>query len=115
MSLYTGTIWYDTTAVRPGYDRPIVHIVYFWMYTLTTVGFSTPIDLKSELQHVYQLLLLRIFGLAFLAGVVDSVVVYVEYRKELYVNKTFNDASNGLAVEEYDEDEEEDEVFEGRF
>ena len=120
----TGTIWYDTKAVRPDYDRPIIHVVYYWMYTLTTVGFETPIDLKSELKHVYQLVLLRIFGLAFLAGVVDSVAVYVDYRREQYVkNRTKTEAFNFPEdcndldpVDQYEEEgHEEDDIFAGNF
>lgn len=82
-----GGIWYDTTKLRAGTDWTYVNVVYFWIVTFTTVGFDTPLQLQVELQHVYQLLVYRLFGLSFLAGIIDSLKVYVEYRKDLLKEK----------------------------
>ncbi len=51
------------------------------------VGFDTPIDLRAELDHVYELLLYRLLGLSFLAGIIDSLKVYFQYRKKLLMEK----------------------------
>lgn len=77
-------IWYDVNRVRPGIEWSYIDVIYFWLYTFTTVGFGTPIDLKVELKHVYPLFVYRLFGLSFLAGIIDALVVYVEYRQELF-------------------------------
>lgn len=85
--------------------------IYFWIVTFTTVGFGDihP-SLETEIQYIVPLVVYRCFGLALLAGLVDSLVAWGKARKEalkeealrlkrqpsLSLNKKFEMAKNLL-------------------
>ena len=55
---------------------------YFWLVTFTTVGFGdVHFPLEVEINHFYELVLFRVFGLSFLAGIIESIHEYIKYRK----------------------------------
>ena len=60
-----------------------VDSVYFWIVTFTTVGFGDIVqDSKIQMdEYMPVLLIYRTFGLALLAGVIDSLVAYAMIKK----------------------------------
>eukprot|EP00111_Clytia_hemisphaerica_P003038 TCONS_00008633-protein len=57
--------------------------IYFWIVTFSTVGFgdiTTPLTVQVD--WAIPLMAYRIFGLAMLAGVIDSLIEYIDLRKE---------------------------------
>ena len=61
---------------------------YFWIVTFTTVGFGdVHFSLEEEIEHVYEMLLYRICGLAFLAGLIESIQGYIRYRNRKIAKK----------------------------
>ena len=61
---------------------------YFWLVTFTTVGFGDiHFPLEVEIDHFYELVLFRVFGLSFLAGIIESIHVYIKYRKSVIIMK----------------------------
>ena len=64
----------------------MIDTVYFWIVTFTTVGFGDiHLPLHVEIEHFSELLLFRVFGLSFLAGVIESMQEYVKYRKVILI------------------------------
>ena len=64
-------------------DLTLFESIYFWIVTFTTVGFgdiTTPLDVQVD--WAIPLMAYRIFGLAMLAGVIDSLIEYIDTRKE---------------------------------
>merc|ERR1712046_537749 len=55
-----------------------IDALYFWMVTLTTVGFG---DLNLPLEQHGPYFIYRIIGLALLAGVIDSLVGWLKSRR----------------------------------
>ena len=61
-------------------DWTYVDATYFWIVTFTTVGFG---DQTMEIRVLQgALIVYRMFGLALLAGVIDSLVAWIKMRKE---------------------------------
>ena len=60
-------------------DWSYIDALYFWMVTLTTVGFGD-LNLPLEEQGIY--FPYRVVGLALLAGVVDSLTSWIRSRKK---------------------------------
>ena len=55
--------------------------VYFWVVTFTTVGFGdVHFSLEAEVEHAYVLFMYRIFGLSFVAAMLESVQLYMKRR-----------------------------------
>ena len=62
---------------------------YFWLVTFTTVGFGdVHFPLEVEIDHFYELVLFRVFGLSFLAGIIESINDYIKYRKKVLIVKS---------------------------
>lgn len=64
-------------------SRPLFESIYFWIVTFTTVGLGDithPLNIAVE--WAIPLLVYRVFGLAMLAGVIDSLIEYIEMRKQ---------------------------------
>jgi Ion channel. len=62
--------------------RPLFDSIYLWIVTFTTVGFGDVLQpLDVQVDWALPLLVYRIFGLAMLAGVIDSLMDYVDDRK----------------------------------
>ena len=62
-------------------DWSFVDTCYFWLVTFTTVGFGdVHFPLEVEIDHFYELVVYRVFGLAFLAGIIEAIYGYVKYR-----------------------------------
>ena len=59
-------------------DWSYIDALYFWMVTLTTVGFG---DLNIPLWQHAPFFPYRVFGLALLAGVIDSLSKWMKSRK----------------------------------
>ena len=65
-----------------------INTFYFWLVTFTTVGFGdVHFPLEVEIDHFYELVLYRVFGLSFLAGIIESIHEYIKYRKSLLILK----------------------------
>lgn len=63
-----------------------VDTFYFWLVTFTTVGFGdVHFPLEVEIDHFYELVLYRVFGLSFLAGIIESIHEYIKYRKGILI------------------------------
>ena len=61
---------------------------YFWLVTFTTVGFGDlHFPLEVEISHFHELVLYRVFGLSFLAGIIESIHEYIKYRKSMLLMK----------------------------
>lgn len=75
------------TSLIPILDWTYIDSLYFWFVTFTTVGFgdmSYPINNSQYLVMIY-----RMFGLALLAGLIDSAILWANNRrKELEHIKT---------------------------
>ena len=62
--------------------RPLFDSIYMWIVTFTTVGFGDVLQpLDVQVDWALPLLVYRIFGLAMLAGVIDSLIEYIDERK----------------------------------
>ena len=64
----------------------LLDTIYFWLVTFTTVGFGDvhfPLDV--EIEHFYELLIYRIIGLSFLAAIIESIHVYIKFRRKLLI------------------------------
>ena len=75
-------VWHDA-EIDEGINWSSVDCLYFWIVTFTTVGFGDknfPLDV--EIDHLYELLFLRVFGLSFIAGIIDSINKYIKYRNK---------------------------------
>ena len=58
--------------------------VYYWFVTFSTIGFG---DIQYTIDdHEYVILIYRLFGLALLAGVINSLIVWLKERKEYLEN-----------------------------
>ena len=65
---------------RAGFDLNYVDSIYFWFVTFTTIGFG---DITYDVSHwEYWLMVYRLFGLALLAGIIDSIVVWLKERRK---------------------------------
>lgn len=61
---------------------PLFTSIYFWIVTFTTVGFGDITHtFEDQKNYLFPLLVYRVFGLAMLAGVIDSILEYVDVRK----------------------------------
>ena len=70
-------------------DWSMVDTLYFWLVTFTTVGFGDiHFPLEVEIEHFYELLLYRVFGLSFLAAIIESIDIYIKYRKLILIEKS---------------------------
>ena len=79
-------IWYAKHIQKM--DWSILDIIYFWIITFTTVGLGDmTYPLELEVKHIYEHVVYRIFGLALLAGIIDSVAGYIEFRNEEFRKK----------------------------
>ena len=60
----------------------VVDSIYFWIVTFTTVGFGDLLQ-DPEVKDLYMpaLVIYRTFGLALLAGVIDSLCAYAAVKK----------------------------------
>ena len=80
-------VWHDTSIREVKWS--LTDTVYFWIVTFTTVGFGdVAYPLNVEVEHVYELLVYRVFGLSFLAGIIDSIQMYLKYRNVLLKRET---------------------------
>ena len=76
-------IWHDKT-ISQVQDWSMLDTFYFWLVTFTTVGFGDiHFPLQVEIDHFYELVIYRIFGLSFLAGIIESIYNYINYQKLL--------------------------------
>ena len=74
-------IWHDT--LNKNESHSLVDIVYFWIVSLTTVGFGDiGHSLEFEIEHAYELTVYRVFGLSLVAAVIESLQSYIALRKE---------------------------------
>ena len=65
---------------RAGFDLNYVDNIYFWFVTFTTIGFG---DITYDVSDwEYSLMVYRLFGLALLAGIIDSIVVWLKDRRK---------------------------------
>ena len=70
------------------FEESWVDTFYFWLVAFTTVGFGdVHFPLEVEIDHFYELVLYRVFGLSFLAGIMESIHEYIKYRKSLLLVK----------------------------
>ena len=84
--LFTG-IWYGKNMAKT-IDWSLIDVVYFWIVTFSTVGFGDITHpLEKEVEHVYVYLVYRVFGLAFLAAIIDAIQQYVHVRKKYFEKK----------------------------
>ena len=61
---------------------------YFWLVTFTTVGFGdVHFPLKVEVQHFWELVVYRVFGLSFLAGIIESIHEYIKFRQIMLIKQ----------------------------
>ena len=75
-------VWHDQ-EISQARDWKLIDTLYFWIVTFTTVGFGdVRFSLDVEIEHVYELLFYRMFGLSFLAGIIDSMQKYLKYRRK---------------------------------
>ena len=66
--------------IRAGFDLNYLDSIYFWFVTFTTIGFG---DITYDVSDwEYSLMVYRLFGLALLAGVIDSIVVWLKERRK---------------------------------
>ena len=80
-------VWHDTSIREVKWS--LTDTVYFWIVTFTTVGFGdVAYPLNVEVEHVYELLVYRVFGLSFLAGIIDSIQMYLKFRNVILKKKT---------------------------
>ena len=64
-------------------NRSLVDIVYFWIVTFTTVGFGDlGYSLEFEIEHTYDLTVYRVFGVSLVAAIIESLQIYISFRKE---------------------------------
>ena len=62
------------------FDLNYVDNIYFWFVTFSTIGFG---DITYELSDwEYLLMVYRLFGLTLLAGIIDSIVVWLKERRK---------------------------------
>ena len=67
----------------------VMDTLYFWLVTFTTVGFGDKhLPLHVEIEHFYELLLYRMVGLSFLAGIIDSIQEYLTFRKTIFTRSS---------------------------
>ena len=81
-------VWHDQKIAEvKGESR--IDCFYFWIVTFTTVGFGDVIlPLHVEMDHVYEMLFYRLFGLSFLAGIIESIQSYIKYRNKVIARKS---------------------------
>ena len=62
----------------------LIDSIYFWIVTFTTVGFGDIVISVDDQENFLMacLVVYRTFGLALLAGLIDSLVAWVNVRKE---------------------------------
>ena len=81
-------VWHDKNISEVKHWS-MVDTIYFWLVTFTTVGFGDiHFPLKVEIEHFYELLLYRVFGLSFLAAIIESIYVYFRYRRLILIEKS---------------------------
>ena len=74
-------VWHDKN-INELQNWSWIDTIYFWLVTFTTVGFGdVHFPLEVEIDHFYVLVLYRVFGLSFLAGIIESIHDYIKYRK----------------------------------
>ena len=67
----------------------LIDITYFWIVSLTTVGFGDiSHSLEFEIEHAYELTVYRVFGLSMVAGIIESIQGYIVFRNAALRNKT---------------------------
>ena len=74
--------------------------IYFWFVTFSTIDFG---DITYDVSDwEYSLMVYRLFGLAWLAGIIDSIVVWLkERRKKLkrkFILKKKEELKDGVLV-----------------
>ena len=85
--LFTG-IWYGKEMAKT-IDWSLIDLIYFWIVTFSTVGFGDITHpLEKEIEHCYVYVVYRVFGLAFLAAIIDSIYEYLKLRKEFIGKQT---------------------------
>ena len=81
-------VWHDK-SISEVRNWSLVDTFYFWLVTFTTVGFGdVHFPLEVEIEHFYELLLYRVFGLSFLAAIIESIHAYVKYRRIIIIEKS---------------------------
>ena len=80
-------VWYDQhIGTHLGGRWSMVDTVYFWLVTFTTVGFGdVHFPLEVEIEHFHELVIYRVFGLSFLAAIIESIHVYIKFRRKLLI------------------------------
>ena len=80
-------VWHEANILEYN-NWSLIDTVYFWLVTFTTVGFGDKhLPLQVEIEHFTALVLCRVFGLSFLAGVIESIQSYVKYRKVILIRE----------------------------
>ena len=75
-------IWYENT--HDNADWPLIDVVYFWIVTFTTVGYGDfTYPLEIETRYIFQRVVFRLFGLSFLAGIIEAIQAYLKVRKQI--------------------------------
>lgn len=81
-------ILHDSMTKREKHS--LVDITYFWIVSLTTVGFGDiSHSLEFEIEHAYELTVYRVFGLSLVAGIIESIQAYIALRNETLRRENF--------------------------
>ena len=81
-------ILHDSMTKREKHS--LVDITYFWIVSLTTVGFGDiSHSLEFEIEHAYELTIYRVFGLSLVAGIIESIQAYIALRNETLRRENF--------------------------
>lgn len=77
-----GSIWYG--ILMKTNDWSLIDVIYYWFVTFTTVGYGDLLyPIEMEVKYIFEHTMIRLFGLAFLAAIIDAISAYVNYRTEL--------------------------------
>ena len=81
-------IWHDQ-EIDGSEHWKLVDTIYYWIVTFTTVGFGdVHFSLEEEINHLYEMLFYRMFGLSFLAGIIDSIQKYMKFRRKMLEHRS---------------------------